>query len=286
MIKSTLSFLLALSIIGVSAQQVILKSESSPLGGSVNTVSPEIVKPAENSSKPFEPKQFESLGKGVIETDHDVVYVGKVAPEGINIYHIPLFGGYQKTLLQIEEDEAFLADCDKNFADRRKASVFFSDMGWQYLSEGSKEMATYRFNLASLLDHKNVDVYWGLGVIEYQQGHYEEAIKLMTQGIEADEKFNITLMVDLATVHIKCFAENQHKSDLQQAFKILDDAKLLAPNFANTYMQLALANLVNGQVDEAWLQFHKGYKIDPGAVDTQILTQLLSKKPDPQGVFE
>jgi tetratricopeptide (TPR) repeat protein len=285
-IKSTLTVYFALSIIGVSAQQVILKSENAPLGGSVTNAIPEVVKPAENAKKPFEPKQFESLGKEVIEVDHEVVYVGKVAPTGVNIYHIPLFGGFHKTLQQIEEDEAFLTDCDKNFATRAEASKFFADMGWQYLSEGSKEMAIYRFNLASLLDQKNVDVYWGLGVIEYQQGHYEEAIKLMSQGIEADHKFNVTLMVDLATVHIKCFAENQHPSDLQRAFKILDDAKLLAPNFANTYMQLAMANLVNGQIDEAWLQFHKGYKIDPSVVDTQILTQLLNQKPDPKGFFE
>jgi tetratricopeptide (TPR) repeat protein len=252
----------------------------------MNTVTPEVAKPAENTLKPFEPKQFESLGQGVIELDHDVVYVGKAAPSGVNIYHLPLFGGYHKSIQQIEDDEAFLADCDKNFDTREKGSLFFSDMGCQYLSEGSKEMATYRFNLAHLLNQKNIDVYWGLGVIEYQQGHYEEAIKLMTQGIETDEKFNVTLMVDLATVHIKCFTENQHPSDLQRAFKILDDAKLLAPNFANTYMQLALANLVNGEIDQAWLQFHKGYKIDPNAVDTQILTQLLNQKPDPQGVFE
>ncbi|WP_055146039.1 tetratricopeptide repeat protein [Jiulongibacter sediminis] len=286
MIKSTLSVFFALSFIGVSAQQVILKSESTPMGGSMNTVTPEVAKPAENTLKPFEPKQFESLGQGVIELDHDVVYVGKAAPSGVNIYHLPLFGGYHKSIQQIEDDEAFLADCDKNFDTREKGSLFFSDMGWQYLSEGSKEMATYRFNLAHLLNQKNIDVYWGLGVIEYQQGHYEEAIKLMTQGIETDEKFNVTLMVDLATVHIKCFTENQHPSDLKRAFKILDDAKLLAPNFANTYMQLALANLVNGEIDQAWLQFHKGYKIDPNAVDTQILTQLLNQKPDPQGVFE
>lgn len=286
MIKSTLTVCFAFSLASLSAQQIILRSEAAPLGTSLPKSGSEITNTDEKGVKPFEPKQFKSLGSGVIETDHEVVLVGKMAPPDVNIYEIPLFGGYQKTLQQMEDDEAFVADCDKNFKTREEASLFFSDMGWQYLSEGSKEMATYRFNLASLLDHKNVDVYWGLGVIEYQKGEYEEAIKLLSQGLYADAQFNVTLMVDLATVHIKCFAENQHSSDLERAYKLLDDAKLLAPNFANTYMQLALANLVNGKIDEAWLAFHKGYKIDPKAIDTQILAQLLSQKADPEGVFE
>ncbi|MCR9062574.1 MAG: hypothetical protein NXI00_01340 [Cytophagales bacterium] len=284
MIKGVLTILLSTSISMAVAQQIILKSEST--GGRMGM--PLLPSSEENKEelKAFEPKQFKSLGQHPIETDHEVVYVGKMAPEGVNIYEIPLFGGFQKNLEQLEHDESFLKDCDKNFKTREEASVFFSDMGWQYLSEGSKEMATYRFNLANLLNPDNVDVYWGLGVIEYQKGELEEAIKLMTQGMKADNKYNITLMVDLATVHIKCFKENKHEVDLKRAYKLLDDAILLAPNYANSYIQMALAKLVNGEIDDAWLNFHKGYQADPSSVDTHLLTQLLSIKADPKGVFK
>ncbi len=286
MIKSTLSVFLASSLLAVSAQQLILKTESIPGSGSANSSLPDSPKEPSGNLKTFEPKQFKSIGNEVIEVNHEVVLVGKMAPDGVNIYEMPLFGGYHKTAKQIRDDEAFLADCDKNFKSREEASLFFSDMGWQYLSEGSREMAIYRFNLASLLDVKNVDVFWGLGVIEYQRGEYESAIKLLSQGLYTDTQFNVTLMVDLATVHIKCFTANKHKADLDRAYKLLDDAILLAPNYANSYMQLAIANLVNGKIDEAWLAFHKGYKIDPKSLDRDILVQLLEQQADPEQLFK
>ncbi|MGR3811314.1 tetratricopeptide repeat protein [Jiulongibacter sp. NS-SX5] len=287
MIKSTLTICFSLLIGAVSAQQIILKSENSA-GGSIATgqSTSSDQKASDLNAHGFQPRQFKSLGNTIIETDHEVVLVGRMAPVGVNIYEVPLFGGYQKTSEQLEQDQAFILDCQKNFDSPLKASKFFSDMGWQYLSEGSKEMAIYRFNLASLLDENNVDIYWGLGVIEYQKGEYEEAIKLMTEGLKMDKQFNVTLMVDLATVQLKCFLEHQHQHDLQNAIKNLEDASLLAPGFANTYMQLALVKVINGEIDDAWLQFHKGYKIDPNSVNPQILSQLLNHKPDPKGIFE
>lgn len=266
-------------------QQIILKSELSHSGGGVLLPNnPE--KEPEAVSKPFEPKQFKSLNESVINREHEVVMVGKIAPKGVNIYEIALFGGFQKSFQQMEEDKAFLEDCDRNFESREKASFFFSDMGWQYLSEGSKEMATYRYNLAYLLNPKNVDVFWGLGVIEYQKDEYEEAIRLMSLGLEASTSPNVTLLVDLATVHINCFTENKHNSDLQKAYQLLNQAINLKPDNANAYIQLALANLVNGKIDEAWMSFHKGFEKNPSVADKQLLSDLLKIKADPKGIFK
>lgn len=268
------------------SQQIILKSESQNIATPIlpNGISNDF-SPGEKS-KAFEPKQFKSLEGNIFEQNHEVVLVGKTAPKGLNIYEIALFGGFQKTQEQREEDKLFLKDADRNFENREKASYFFSDMGWQYLSEGSKEMAIYRYNLAFLLDPNNVEVFWGLGVIEYQKGELAEAIKLMTMGLEHGGDKNVTLLVDLATVHIKCFTENHHTSDMPKAYELLDRAITLKPNFANAYMQLALANLINGDIDEAWMSFHKGYKLSPSHVDLDLLSDLLHKKADPMGVFK
>jgi tetratricopeptide (TPR) repeat protein len=267
-------------------QQLILRSESQPLGSTIlsNGILDNDAK--KNDTKPFEPKQFKSLDKSIIEREHQVILVGKTAPVGVNIYEIGLFGGYQKTLSQQEEDKLFLADADRNFDNRDKASAFFSDMGWQYLSEGNKELATNRYNLAYLLNSRNMDVYWGLGVINYQKGELEDAVKLMTKGLENDGDKNVALLVDLATVHIKCFTENHHAADMPQAYELLDKAIALQPDFANAYMQLALANLVDGNIDQAWMSFHKGYEKNPGQVDFQLLSELLQQKPDPKGFFK
>ncbi|MFT7420082.1 MAG: tetratricopeptide (TPR) repeat protein [Arcticibacterium sp.] len=285
MLRSIILSILVLNSCPVLGQQVILKSEFKNRFGPDMSVNSTTDSNRKVDLKPFEPKQFKSLNKSIIERDHEVVMVGKVAPEGLNIYEIALFGNYQKTMAQLEEDRIFIQDADRNFENREKASYFFSDMGWQYLSEGSKKMATFRYNLAHLLNPDNVDVFWGLGVIAYQKEEFEEAVKLMSMGLDAGGTTNVTLLVDLATVYIKCFSENHHNTDLPKAYDLLHLAIKLKPDFGNAYMQLSLANLVNGKPNEAWINFHKGYEVSPLNADFELLSKLLKAKPDPMGVF-
>lgn len=208
------------------------------------------------------------------------------APDGIDINTLPLYGEYQKTVAQLNEDTNFVTECDKSFAKRAEASDFFANIGWQYLEEGKKEEAIQRFNWAYLLDTENVDAFWGLGVIEYQQKHYPSAIRLMKKGLDVADNDNITLMVDLATVYIKCFVNDKHPDDLKSAYELLELALSIQPEFANAYMQKALAQLANGDIDNAWISFHKGYEIAPEEASREILSELLSRKNDPKGLFK
>ncbi len=210
----------------------------------------------------------------------------RFAPAGANIHLMPLFGDFDKTDSQKAADQEFLKACDLNFANRRQASDFFTTRAWEYLAEGQKDTATYRFNLAHLLDDENPDVFWGLGVISYQNEQYEKAISLMKRGLEMDDDENIVLMVDLSTVYIKCFTVDAQKDDLYKAFDLLEKVIKKQPESANAFMQLSLARLLNEQVDEAWAVFHKGYDIDPDNASVDILEALLAKKEDPKGVFK
>ncbi|MFN3589287.1 MAG: hypothetical protein ACK4UP_07870, partial [Spirosomataceae bacterium] len=85
-----------------------------------------------------------------------------------DISMIPFFAHQPKSLEQQLEDLAFISSCENNFGNRVNASSFFCQMGWQYLAEGSKELATQRFNLAWLLNRHNPEAHWGLGVILFQ----------------------------------------------------------------------------------------------------------------------
>ena len=199
---------------------------------------------------------------------------------------VPFFGSTCKANCLKFIDKDFLQMCDNNFKSREEASGFFAARAWEYLSEGKKDTATYRFNLSWLLDSLQVDSYWGLGVIAYQNEKYPEAISLMQKGLEIeDDPSNITLMVDLATVYIKCFTLDHEEKDMIHAFELLDKAVNIQPQYANAYMQLALAKLVNGKIDEAWINFHKGYELDPESANAEILDELLSKKEDPEHIF-
>lgn len=210
----------------------------------------------------------------------------KPAPASIKIHLLPLFGNYEKTEELKRIDNEFLAACDKSFKTRSEASDFFAQRAWEYLAEGEKDTATYRFNLAYLLDDENVDVYWGLGVIEFQKGNTRDAIVLMKQGLQMADNQNATLMVDLATIYIQCYTNEKKTDDLAKAFDLLDEAIRQEPQLGNAYMQLALAELINEQPDKAWEAFHKGYELDPDNAKIEILQALLAKKEDPKGIFK
>ena len=248
------------------AQQPVFRSQSANL----NTFS------SPTKSKSFVPAQ---------DTQSQVVKK-RLAPIGANIHLLPLFGEFDKTDAQKASDEEFLKMCDLNFPTRAKASAFFAERAWEYLEEGQKDTATYRFNLAYLLDDENADAFWGLGVISYQNEKYEKAISLMKRGLAMDDDDNVTLVVDLSTVYIKCFTVDAEKDDLYTAFDLLEKVIKKQPECANAFMQLSLARLLNGQIDEAWENFHKGYEIDPDNASIDILEGLLAKKDDPKGIFK
>lgn len=257
----------------IIAQQAVFRSQSANLN-SYST--PSKVQSNSSNTKSFVPPQ---------DTQTQVVKK-KLAPKGVNIHLLPLFGEFEKTDAQKAVDEEFLKACDLNFKTRSEASEFFATRAWEYLGEGEKDTATYRFNLAYLLDDENSDVYWGLGVIAYQNEKYAQAIDLMNRGLEIEDDDNVTLIVDLATVHIKCFTVDAENEDLRKAFELLTKALIKQPESANALMQLSLAKLLNEEIDEAWERFHQGYELDPDNASIEILEGLLAKKEDPRGIFK
>jgi tetratricopeptide (TPR) repeat protein len=271
LLLSSLCILVSADLI---AQQAVFRSQSANFN---SFSSPNSSKSLLNStnSKAFVPAQ---------DTQTQVTKK-HYAPKGTNIHLLPLFGEFDKTDAQKAVDEEFLKACDLNFKTRSEASEFFATRAWEYLQEGEKDTATYRFNLAYLLDDENSEVFWGLGVIAYQNEKYEQAISLMNRGLEIDDDDNVTLIVDLSTVYITCFTVDAEKEDLTKAFQLLNKALKKQPECANAYMQLSLAQLLNGDIEEAWKNFHQGYDLDPNNASVEILEALLAKKEDPKGIF-
>ena len=248
-----------------NSQSANLNSFSSPSKSLLNTSNSKSFVPAQDTQTQVSKKHY--------------------APKGTNIHLLPLFGNFDKTESQKTVDEEFLKACDLNFKTRSEASEFFTARAWEYLQEGEKDTATYRFNLAYLLDDENAEVFWGLGVIAYQNEKYEQAINLMNRGLQIDDDDNVTLIVDLSTVYIKCFTVDAEKEDLTKAFELLNKAIKKQPECANAFMQLSLAHLLSNHLEEAWENFHQGYDLDPNNASIDILEALLAKKEDPKGVF-
>lgn len=198
---------------------------------------------------------------------------------------LPLFGEQGKTAEQIDFEIRTLNECDQNFASRDEASQFFAARGWEYVSESQLDTAAYRFNLAWLLNHKNVDAFWGLGVVCYQQGKLPDAIRMLKKGLTVADS-NAVLMTDLATVQIKQYQSTKDSTELQEAEELLHRSINIIPNNATAMMKLSLVNYVKADYKQAWEYFHRARVLDLSALDLVYLNDLMAKLPDPQGVFK
>jgi len=197
----------------------------------------------------------------------------------------PLFGEQRKTSKQIEEEIRFLNECDKSFASRDEASAFFATRAWEYIQEAQLDTAAYRFNLAHLLNDKNVDAYWGLGVICYQKSDWEKAEQMLRRGVNLAPE-NVPLIVDLATVELGHYANTSEAEDLEESYRLLKRAESLDSTYAQTFSNLALAEYHRSDFPAAWAALHKARLLNFSSVDFQFVELMKAKMPDPQQFFK
>ena len=198
---------------------------------------------------------------------------------------MPLFGERPKTATQIDEEIHFLNDCDRNFNSRPEASAFFADRGWDYVADGQLDTATYRFNLAWLLNDRNADAYWGLGVVSYQKNNIPEAIRLLKRGLSVADT-NVVLMDDLAALQIKHYQQKKDPVDLNESENLLLKIVAMSPRSASSYQKLSVVNFLKADYEKSWDYFHQARSLDLTVLDLGFLNELLAKQPDPKGVFK
>ncbi len=280
-VRGLLVFSICLGVQSICLAQVTNRSQST---GSVAKGSRELLNSPKVSTVAAPSRTAENAREEKVEK---VVVVTRTAPVGMDINYLPLFGNYEKTETQLVNDELFLSECDREFPNRKEASDFFNKMAWQYLSEGDKGTATYRFNLAWLLNPENFDIYWGLGVIEFQSGNYTNAIELMDKGLALSDGKNYVFMTDLATVYIKKALSNTHSIiESSKAKELLNTAIKIQPQYTPAFVQLTIVNLLENNLDAAWESFHKAYELNPAELSREVLAELLSRKEDPKGIFK
>ncbi len=198
---------------------------------------------------------------------------------------MPFFGEQRKTSDQIDKEIRFLSDCDKMFASREEASGFFAARAWEYIQEGQLDTAAYRFNLAYLLNEKNVDAYWGLGVVSYQKNQLEEAASILRRGVELAPT-NVPLIVDLSTIELRNYTQTAKPEDLEESYRLLKHAASLDSTYAQSFYNLASAEFYRADYPKAWEALHTGRKLNFQLVDFEFVNLLRTKLPDPEGFFK
>ncbi len=202
-----------------------------------------------------------------------------------NKYLLPLFGTLPKTNTEKAKDEEFVAMCKKNFNNLKEASQFFTDRGWDYITENEPDTAIHRFNLAYLLNPANAEAYWGLGVICYQRGEYDMASSILEKGMQADSSI-ADMVVDLAIVELSCYEKNRHQDDLLKAHRHLANAIEIEPSNISAWLKRAQAEYYLENYENAWECIHSARLLDHLKIDLIFLEKLNEKLIDPQGIYK
>jgi tetratricopeptide (TPR) repeat protein len=197
----------------------------------------------------------------------------------------PLFGGLTPAQATQLLGEAKLKAIAASFASPTEASTFFTSKGFDYLRENQPDTATYRFNLAWLLNPQNAEAYRGLGIIASRQPTPDAAIGLLAKGLALSPSSTL-LMSDLGASYLIRYGQGKKKKDLNTGLELLEKATALEPANADAWQQLARGYYYQEKYPEAWAAVHKGQNASVSSLDFDLISDLLAKLPDPQGTFK
>jgi tetratricopeptide (TPR) repeat protein len=192
-------------------------------------------------------------------------------PQGINT--LPMYGNAIKCTEQIAADERFFKECKRLFKNKKEASEYYTNRGWDYLRKDSLEIAIKRFNQGWLLDSANARVYWGFGAVLGKQHNYEESIKYFDKAIHYDNS-NVELYND-ATISLgNEFYNTSDTAYLHKAIKYLMTANSIRANDGRTYANLAKCYFNLSQKDSTRKYMDLADKLDPQLMSPELREEI------------
>ena len=147
------------------------------------------------------------------------------------------------------------------------------------------DTATSRFNLAWLLNPQNADAYRGLGIVASAQPTPDAAIGLLAKGLTLAPT-SAPMMSDLGASYLIRYGQTKKKKDLTTGLDLLQRATAAEPTNATAWQQLARGLFYQEKYPEAWAAVHKGQALSVSSLDFGLISDLLAKLPDPQGMFK
>jgi len=196
-----------------------------------------------------------------------------------------LYGSKPLSKADQKELNEFVASCDASFGSRAEAVAFFAERAWEYVATARLDTATQRFNLISALDPKSVDAFWGLGVISFQRGDNDLAIRLLNKGLEIDSTQSM-MRVDYAIVKLDCYQKGLDCGTLDEVETELKHALAQDPKNANAWMKRCQVAYYKENYELAWTYFHEARMADILQLDLNFGSLLAAKMPDPKGIFK
>ena len=195
-------------------------------------------------------------------------------PKDIN--KLPMFGHVKKCKEQIDSDNDFLKQCDKQFKNRKEAAKFHVDKGWEYFYKNQFETSMMRFNQAWLLDSLNADIFWGYGnILGLNNRNFKESLVYLEKSLKMNPD-NARVWESASTSYGQLFFETKDINLLNTSIDYLKTSIKLEPNNARAYGQLTASYSYFMQKDSARKYLKITDKLDPSAVNPEV-RKILSK---------
>jgi tetratricopeptide (TPR) repeat protein len=195
-------------------------------------------------------------------------------PEGINV--LPMYGEVKKCEQQIDLDNEFILESEKQFKDRKVASEYYVSKGWEYFFKDDNDTAMKRFNQAWLLDKTNPEVYWGFGNLLGRKNEFEESIKYLQKSIELEPN-NSQVYECISTSYGQMFYKTKDIKYLDLTIENLKKAIKIQPKNGRAYGQLANSYAYLMQKDSLLKYIKKTDEIDSKFINPKV-REIAKKK--------
>jgi tetratricopeptide (TPR) repeat protein len=197
-----------------------------------------------------------------------------------NINKLPMYGklnNIKKCKEQIEADNEFIADMDKQYKKRKDGAEYMVTRGWEYLRAQKLDMSMMRFNQAWMLDSLNYQTYWGFGNLLGMQKRFKESLPYFEMALKLNRN-NVKLWQDASTSYGNIFFETKDIKYLNLAIDATKGAIKLDPKNPQLYSLLTAEYSYFMQKDSAQKYLKITDQLDPKAINPEVRNLLKSNK--------
>jgi tetratricopeptide (TPR) repeat protein len=203
------------------------------------------------------------------------------------IDQIPMYGGMDRgTVPELKAaDEKLIEGTTKEFGSREKASTAFVGRAFRLYQQDDLAGAMRRFNQAWILNPNNPEVYWGFGVVVYDQGDNCGSMKMMEKALAlqfSDAEFlaDAGHSYALCAVSDKALTASDKSARLAKATELFSQAAAKAFQNPYVYDKWSQALYWTGDYTGAWQKVAQMRKLGKEP-HPKLLKALQEKMPEP-----
>jgi tetratricopeptide (TPR) repeat protein len=187
-----------------------------------------------------------------------------------------MYGEVKKCEQQIELDNEFILESEKQFKNRKEASEYYVSKGWEYFYKDDNDTSMKRFNQAWLLDNSNSQIYWGFGNILGRKKEFEKSIKYLKKSLEIEPN-NPKVYECISISYGQLYSKTKEIKYLNLRIENLNKAIKIEPKNGRALGELANTYNCLNQKDSVAKYIRKTDEIDPNFVNPE-LRKSISKK--------